>query len=278
MKPVYREIGFSSDMARGLACGLAFAVALLLTASPLHLGDESEGRSQAAPRPRPSVGPVAVDCPSSTSVFPITGGFRRSMRPASRSRRKNAHAASASCWRAWPSIRRPFCARTSIRSSWCVGFGFSGIEAGGTYYRRTLFIANDGVRLGYTDPYLESTLHHELSSVLMNRHEHLFPAEAWRRANPPGFAYLGSGVESIRSGRASLEPEEELLRRGFLHRYSKSTLEDDFNAVATRLFMNDREFWEWYELYPRLRRKVSLAIRFFQSIHPALDQDYFRSL
>ena len=44
---------------------------------------------------------------------------------------------------------------------------FFDVEYGGTNSSRAVYVSNTGVEHGYTDSYIEQTIHHEFSSILM---------------------------------------------------------------------------------------------------------------
>lgn len=155
---------------------------------------------------------------------------------------------------------------------------YFGVAAGGTNSRRDIYLANDGLPLGYTDQALEDAFHAEFSSILLRNFPKYLDTAAWGKANPPGFSYLGTGVEAIKDAKAGLSTTEATLAEGFAYEYAKSSLENDFNALAKRLFNGDARFWGAAGQYPRLRDKTDLAAAFYQRLHPALTGEYFCSL
>lgn len=155
---------------------------------------------------------------------------------------------------------------------------YFGVEAGGTNSRRDIYLSNDGVGLGYTDQALENAFHAEFSSILLRNFPEYLDTAAWHKANPPGFSYLGNGVEAIKDSKAGLVTTETALAEGFVYEYAKSSLENDFNAVTKRLFNGDARFWAAAGQYPALREKSDLAIRFYQRLHASFTPGYFCSL
>lgn len=155
---------------------------------------------------------------------------------------------------------------------------YFGVEAGGTNSRRDIYLANDGVGLGFTDLALENAFHAEFSSILLRNFPKYLDTAAWTKANPPGFAYLGNGVEAIKDAKAGLVTTEASLAEGFVYEYSKSSLENDFNSLAKRLFTGDAGFWGAAGQYPALLEKSDLAVKFYQRLHPSFTPGYFLTL
>jgi hypothetical protein len=155
---------------------------------------------------------------------------------------------------------------------------FYGLDYGGTNSRDTVYLTNQGEGLGYTDDYLRSAFHHELSSIVLRNRMDDFDSAAWNQANPPGFQYGAGGTEALRTGRASTEIDPALCEQGFLSQYSTASLEEDFNMVAENLFMGDAEFWECVDASPRLNRKVGLVIGLYGRLDPSFDLRFFRGL
>ena len=155
---------------------------------------------------------------------------------------------------------------------------YRGIRAGGTNSSKRIYLANQGINKGYTDSNMELTFHSEFSSVLLRKFGDRWDAEAWRKLNPPGFSYVGSGVEAIKSNKMSRRFDVDLFRNGFLYIYATSTLENDFNAFAGHLFMGDRELWRALENHPVLRAKADRVMQFYKSLHLRFNEPYFRNI
>jgi hypothetical protein len=140
-----------------------------------------------------------------------------------------------------------------------------GKRAGGTNVGNSIYIANDDYRQGYV---LE-LLHSEFSSRLFHRYP--FPEEQWKRINGEDFEYYGSGWDML--GQADLmKGGPELWAEGFVVKYGKSSMINDFNMIVRGLFvdMHDR-FDELCRSYPKIRAKRQLAVEFYRSIDPGFD-------
>ena len=105
---------------------------------------------------------------------------------------------------------------------------FSGISASGTNGGANVYIANRGVRAGFTDSRIEKTFHAELSSLLLGKHPQHLDAKAWREVNRTSFKYQKSGVTAVKKQRSSKTFDVSAYAKGFLHEYAQSTLENDF--------------------------------------------------
>jgi len=155
---------------------------------------------------------------------------------------------------------------------------YSGVITSGTNSRTALYLKIGDEKKGYTNAHIEGVFHAEFSSILLRNGRRDFDVEAWQQVNPPDFKYLGSGVDAVKQKKAGLEYREELHEKGFLKECSQSTLENDFNAFAVALFSGDGAIWEIAEKFPKLRRKLALAVGFYQKIDSSFVEKYFRSL
>ncbi|RLD81289.1 MAG: hypothetical protein DRJ15_04775 [Bacteroidetes bacterium] len=155
---------------------------------------------------------------------------------------------------------------------------FFGLEYGGTYYKKEIFLTNNGKESGYTDQYIEGTFHHEFSSVLIKRYGRFLNTEGWLEANPDGFSYGDGGVEALRKNTTGLKLDTALFDKGFLNEYSLSSFEEDLNCYAEYIFRNDPGFWQAWELSEAIRRKTAILISFYHRIDPVFSQEYFKRL
>jgi len=156
---------------------------------------------------------------------------------------------------------------------------FYGVNYGGTNSLDSVYVANDGVKMGYTDIVIEKTFHHEFSSVLKNNCG--FDETAWRQVNPAGFVYFDEatgGAGAIKAGKASqvFDPKEHEM--GFLYEYAESTPENDLNSFAENIFMGEESFFDTVESYEKLQEKLNLIVVFYNSLDPMFTIEYFKSL
>lgn len=144
---------------------------------------------------------------------------------------------------------------------------FRGIEAGGTYFGRSIVLSILGVRghcSGATD--LREALHHELSSVILREYGDSFPRAEWLACNPAGFKYLGDGVGAVAAGETNLTPNVLLIRDGFLCAYSRASLEEDFNVTVQHLLSREYDLPCLVRDSPAMQRKLELVKKFLDGI------------
>jgi len=160
--------------------------------------------------------------------------------------------------------------RDNLRDIYLVGkMKFYGKAFGGAYGSSSLYISNEGSERGYTRQFLLSTMHSELSSILLRNFAEDFAREAWEAANPPGWQYMGTGVEML--GQPDIFAQsQQLLAQGFLVKYSQSSLENDLNMFAFWAFTRGHELRQLAFRYDRLGRKYQLFRQFYRKIHPQL--------
>jgi hypothetical protein len=157
---------------------------------------------------------------------------------------------------------------------------YGNVGFGGTYSsdKAALYISNNGVAQGYTNDYLEQTFHHEFSSILLEKHPHLFNKADWQAINGQEFSYGSGGVSAIQNNESSTSFDEQANQNGFLSQYSQSDIEEDFNIFAENLFKARPKFWEIVAQYPQLTQKLKLLIAFYHRISPSFHLDYFKKI
>ena len=153
---------------------------------------------------------------------------------------------------------------------------YSGVTTSGTNSTANVYLKIGNVQHGFTDEWIERVFHAELSSILWRNLG--LDDKAWCQHNPPDFQYLGSGVDAIKQKKHSVRFDQQLHEQGFLAEYSKSTLENDFNAIAASLFVGDKRLWDLSKEFPRLRGKLELTIAFYSELDPTWTEAKFRSL
>ncbi len=157
---------------------------------------------------------------------------------------------------------------------------FYGVNYGGTNLPPDIvYVANDGVSMGYMDTAIEKTFHHEFSSVL--KYNYGFDETAWRQVNPVGFVYFDEatgGAGAIKAGKASQTFDSKEHEMGFLYEYAESTLENDLNSFAENIFMGEESFFNIVESYDKLKLKLDLTVAFYNSLDPMFTIEYFKGL
>ena len=171
--------------------------------------------------------------------------------------------------------------RSNIKAVYFLkAMSFYGLTYGGTNSRDTLYLANRGDRLGYSDLYIEQTFHHEFSSVLYRNYPSFFDAHAWALAHDKNFLYNDpeEGNGAIRNNKSSQSLDTSLCRLGFLTQYSLSSLENDINTIAQNIFSPSKNFWKLVDEYPLIKKKVGILTDFYHKVDPLFTIDYFRKL
>lgn len=155
---------------------------------------------------------------------------------------------------------------------------FYNVGFGGTNSTDMLYLTNNGEEYGYTNTYVEQTFHHEFSSILFRNFPNYLDTLSWQKANAPGFIYNDpeAGVGAIRNGQSSQEPDSILCMKGLLTQYAGSGMENDINTIAQNLFRPEPQFWDYVKRYPRIRKKTTLLINFYQRFDPRFTEAYFR--
>lgn len=160
-----------------------------------------------------------------------------------------------------------------------------GVPYGSTYTEDAIFITNSGITDGYDETYIEQEFHHEFSSILLVKNSPDFDKaiqnwnnRQWAAINPVGFAYGSGGYEEIKTGKTGREFIPRLLNIGIINEYAMSSMENDFNEIAINLFKSNPGFWDVVEEYPKIRKKVDLAISFYQNLDASFTEEYFRKI
>lgn len=166
--------------------------------------------------------------------------------------------------------------RTHLQRVYVVGtLAYSGVPTGGTNSRKALYLANSGKA---SDPVLEGIFHAEFSSILLRNLPQHLETKRWLEINPPGFRYLGSGVQAIKEQKASRRLDAALHETGFLHSYAQASQEEDFNSIASRLFMGDEGLWRAVSQFPKIKEKTMLVIAFYGKLDPQFTSSWFEAL
>jgi hypothetical protein len=155
---------------------------------------------------------------------------------------------------------------------------YSGVTTSGTNSRTGVYLKIGEPKQGFTDAWIEGVFHAEFSSILWRERNRKFPTAAWQKLNPPGFEYLGNGVDAVKQNKAGTNRSAELNERGFQTEYAQSTLENDFNGFAELIFSGNTALWKHGDRYPKLVAKRKLAIEFYGTLDETFTEDYFRSL
>jgi hypothetical protein len=140
---------------------------------------------------------------------------------------------------------------------------FYGKSYGATYAGTSVYLKIRNKHGLSADTFLTARLHSEFSSILMRKHK--FPKNEWAALNPSDFKYSGTGVEML--GQGGLYGQTKvLLKKGFLVKYSQSSMENDFNMLSDWLFTRRKELVTLCQRYEVLNAKRELAEKFYKSL------------
>jgi hypothetical protein len=142
-----------------------------------------------------------------------------------------------------------------------------GHDYGGTYTGRSVYVVSRALDDGFSDAFVYSVLHAEFSSILM--HNYPFPAQEWAAINEPSFIYSDNAPQMVDQPEM-YDRSDALFSGGFLRLYATTSLENDFNELAEWLFDQSDELCGYRRQYARVEQKAALAIRFYQSVDPAM--------
>lgn len=155
---------------------------------------------------------------------------------------------------------------------------YSGVITSGTNSLSSVYLKIGDVKKGFTDAHIEGVFHAEFSSILLRNHAPDLDQNAWDAVNPPGFKYLGNGVDAVKQKVAGTALRDELHEQGFLVEYAQSTLENDLNGFAKMLFNGEAGLWEVAARFPKIRHKLDLTLAFYQKIDASFTEAFFHSL
>jgi hypothetical protein len=155
---------------------------------------------------------------------------------------------------------------------------YRGVVTSGTNSRTGVYVKIGAKEKGFTARHNEGVFQAEFSSILIRNRPPFLDREAWKAANPPGFTYLGDGVDAVKQGKARTKADDTLNAQGFLSQYSQSTLENDFNGYAGRLWTGDAALWQLAKEHSPIQRKLTLVMRFYQQLHAQLNETFFPGL
>jgi len=153
---------------------------------------------------------------------------------------------------------------------------FFGKNYPGTYTRNRIWLAVESGSGKFGSPFMASVFHRELSSILLNNYGRYFQEPAWRELLPEGFQY--SETPFFDPDSIDLRADPKWMAKGFINAWAASSLENDFNSLASRLLGSDKDFWLYIESYPVLMKKMLLCLSFYRSLDSVFTETYFRNL
>lgn len=157
--------------------------------------------------------------------------------------------------------------RSNLKSIYLLkSLSFYGVEYGGTFLGRSVYLTAGNRSEGYSEYYFSSLIHHELSSLLFN--SYAFPEEEWSAINPKDFHYAQSDQDILNAieTNTDLEGSDKLYHNGFIADYGQSTLENDFNLYAELVFVDPKKLQTLAKKYPIIKKKAELVKKFYMNI------------
>ena len=149
---------------------------------------------------------------------------------------------------------------------------FYGVNYGGTNSLNDVYV----VYYDYIQPYVERTFHHEFGAILM--YQNNFDSTAYKLLLPDSISYGVGGLEALKSGKSSTYFNYDLIEKGFLSEYGSSCVEEDFCSVCEQLFKPEADFWDIYDTYPVMHKRIKYIIDFYHSIDTTFSEKYFRNM
>lgn len=142
-----------------------------------------------------------------------------------------------------------------------------GETAGGLFHGDMVAISYFNVRSPASAAFDTDTLHHELSSIV--RDQVLFNVTSWTAANPPGFRYMSlDEYKKVLANPGSVDGDGELHRAGFVSAYGQTSLDNDWNTYAEKVFGHGRAFAREITAFPRMQKKTWQLLDTYESFDP----------
>ena len=142
----------------------------------------------------------------------------------------------------------------------------------GAYLLGIVFLTVGDEDLGWqTDERVVSTLHHEISSVLLHEHRSQLDEARFRAALPAGFRYAeDQGVRVWLQPLRGWEFDVSLgyLEAGLLKPWAMRCLEQDFNSYAEELFVRPPRLLRMFSPESLVGRKARVVRDFYIAIDP----------
>ncbi len=142
---------------------------------------------------------------------------------------------------------------------------FYGIEYGGSYFGKNVYFTVKTEKDKYSNEYLQTLIHHEISSIFFWSHNS--PVYKWADLNPAGTRYLDTNkkkLQAIEDGES--EGADTYYKQGFLNKYGKTSVEEDFNLYAQMLFVNPEKLNVLAKRYPVIKKKKEFTEAFYLGI------------
>ena len=137
------------------------------------------------------------------------------------------------------------------------------LRFGATYYNRRIFIkykTSGGDHIKFTQRHL----HHEFSSILMNKN--YFPRYKWEKHNLHPYKSKNEGIDCLSTSGDGRDEHGYLFRKGYLTSYGSCYYENDINIYAEYVFLFPNKLERIGKKYPRVKRKTKVIKEFYCKI------------
>ena len=142
-----------------------------------------------------------------------------------------------------------------------------GKPVGGFFHGDMVAISYFNVQDKASATFDADTLHHELSSIV--RKHVSFNVTVWDNANPPGFTYMDEAAyQQALVQPGSVDGDDTLHQAGFVAAYGQTSLDNDWNTYAEKIFGHGAAFAREIAPYPAMRTKTRLLIDIYQGLDP----------
>ena len=108
----------------------------------------------------------------------------------------------------------------------------------------------------------DTSIHHELNSVLLRQHFLEFPWLGWLTEVPGGFEYRNR----LSQPSAPEISDDKLLESGFVCRYGTESIEEDINTIAHMAFSRNTAELNEVRKAERVKGKIDLLYAFYRNI------------
>ena len=140
-------------------------------------------------------------------------------------------------------------------------------QVGGFFVADTIALNAHDVASPGGEIFLADSFHHELSSIVRN--QVLFNVSDWTANNSAGFAYASlDDYKRILAQRPPVDGDDALHAQGFVSLYGTTSLDNDWNTYAERVFGHPRDLADEIKRFPRMRDKARQLLSVYRRLDP----------
>ena len=147
----------------------------------------------------------------------------------------------------------------------------------GTHSHDALMICNGGLGQGYSLFNLETTVHHEIASLLFFHNKAYLNLKKWMAHTATPYT-SDNPVDVFNKNLIGKTSKKKLAEQGFLNDFASSNLRNDFVSHAENIFMGNPKYYTLIKKHPALEAKCRLTIMFFYLINEQFTPKYFDNL